>query len=168
MQNHLDSIYISTNEANKLISDNCNDFKFSTICINARSIVNPNNFSKVEAFVSALNHTLHIIAINETWERPGKSGQYQNLKDYNFVSNPRKLSKGGGVGLYIKKDVVFSVVSELTIMNEQIFESLFIVVHFETKSIICGTIYKSPKIDALSVSEFFDDLKFVLSELKKI
>ena len=71
--------------------------------------------------------------------------------------------------MYIKKDVVFSVVSELTIMNEQIFESLFIVVHFETKSIICGrpTICRPPKIDALSVSNFFDDLKFVLSELKK-
>ena len=68
----------------------------------------------------------------------------------------------------IKKDVVFSVIPELTIMNEQIFESLFIAVHFETKSIICGTIYRSPKIDALSVSKFFDDLKFVLSELKKI
>ena len=46
-------------------------------------------------------------------------------------------------------------------------ESLFIVVHFETKSIICGTIYRPPKIDAPSVSKFFDDLKFVLSELKK-
>ena len=146
MQNHLDSIYISTNEANKLKSDNCNDFKFSTICINARSIVNPNNFSKVEAFVSALNHTSHIIAINETSEGPGKSGQYQHLKNYNFVSNPRKISKGGGEGMYIKKDVVFSVVPELTIMNEQIFESLFIVVHFETKSIICGTIYRPQKL----------------------
>ena len=51
--------------------------------------------------------------------------------------------------------------------SKNFFESLFIAVHLEIKSIICGTIYRPPKIDALSVSKFFDDLKFVPSELKK-
>ena len=67
-----------------------------------RSLINPNNFTKFECLISALDSSPHIIAVNEIWEKPNSTGQYKNF-NYIYLSNPRKNNKGGGVALYIKK-----------------------------------------------------------------
>ena len=54
-------------------------------------------------FDTVLDFSPHIIAVNKTWEKPNSTEQYKNLKNYIYLSNPRKNNKGGGVALYIKK-----------------------------------------------------------------
>ena len=104
--------------------------------------MNPHNFSKFESLISGLDFQPHIIAVNETWGKPHPTGQFKNLQGYIYVSNPRVISRGGGVGMYMKKNIIFSPCPKLSIMHEKMFESLFINVHFEGRSLTCGTIYR--------------------------
>ena len=103
--NMIKEVYISAKEVNEFlenpgenINNNC---RSSTLCINARSIVNPTNFSKMKGLIASLDHKPDVIGINETWEQPNSFGQYKCLPGYTFVSNGRMLQKGG-VGLYVK------------------------------------------------------------------
>ena len=95
----------------------CNSFLI--ICVNIRSLSNPLNFSKLESFVYNLNPKPDIIAVTETWIQNNSPGPYCYLENYNFISNSRKITKGGGVGLYIKNCYKFDLIDELTIMNEK-------------------------------------------------
>ena len=133
-----------------------------------RSLINPNNFTKFECLISALDSSPHIIAVNETWEKPNSTGQYKNLKNYVYLSNPRKNNKGGRVALYmyIKKNLIFDIRSDLNIMDEKIFGSIFIDIYFDNKVVTCGTIYRSPKKDIKSLKKFFEYLNFVFNKLK--
>ena len=119
----LNDSYYTTHEVNQLLNNESK--KFFTMCINTRSLVNPHNFSKLECLISELEIKPDIIAINETWEKPNSSGQYKNLNGYNFISNPRLKSKGGGVGMYIKNTLIFTINSELSI-TKKIFLSLYL------------------------------------------
>ena len=77
----------------------------------------------------------------------------------------------GGVGMYIKQGMKYNKNSELSIMKEGMFESIFIDLHFKNKVVSCGTIYRDPKQDKQSVSEFLTTLKLLLetiSNTKKI
>ena len=108
-----------------------------------------------------------IQTINETWEKHDLFGEYRNLSGYTYISNPRLKSKGGGVGLYIKDKLVFSLNSDLTIMNEKYFESIFITIQFKNKSIICEIIYRSPRNDKLSFDIFNNYLLQTLNAINK-
>ena len=61
-----------------------------------------------------------------------------------FVSNSRKSHREGGVCVYIKNIHNFSVVEELTITNEKIFESIFIKIDIQNIDILCRHMYRSP------------------------
>ena len=52
-------------------------------------------------------------------------------------------------------------------MNEKIFESIFIDIHFENKVVTCGTIYRSPNKDMKFLNKFFQHLNQILKKLKK-
>ena len=123
---HFQEQYLEIQSTKSLIFNKkiCNSFLI--ICVNIRSLSNPLNFSKLESFVHNLNPKPDIIAVAETWIQNNSSGPYCNLENYNFISNSRKVAKGGGVGLYIKNCHKFNLIDELTIMNEKIFESIFI------------------------------------------
>ena len=75
--------------------------------------------------------------------------------------------KGGGVGLYIKDSLNFHVCNDLTLMNEQIFESIFINIQFMNKEITCGTIYRSPQTNQEAATQFFNHLENTLKILNK-
>ena len=81
-----------------------------------------------------------------------------------FVSNSRKSHRGGGVGVYIKNIHNFSVVEELTIMNEKIFESIFIKIDIQNIDVLCENIYKSPSNNIHSNEVFINTLHNCLEE----
>ena len=59
----------------------------------------------------------------------------------------------------------YSLRNDLTLMNEGIFESLFIDIQFGNDKITCGTIYRAPKQDRFSNNQFIVQLKNALSTL---
>ena len=108
--NQMDS-YFSVQQANALLNSKySNEDSFSTICVNVRSLMNPHNFSKFESFISGLDFQPHLIAVNETWEKPHTISQHKNLNEYGYISNPRVVSRGGGDGMYIKQNLIFAPV----------------------------------------------------------
>ena len=135
---------------------NCKSFLI--ICVNIRSLSNPLNFSKLESFVYNLNPKPDIIAVTETWIQNNSPGPYCYLENYNFISNSRKITKGGGVGLYIKNCYKFNLIDELTIMNEKIFESIFIKIQLHNENLFCGNIYRSPSNDSRLNESFLNNL----------
>ena len=48
------------------------------------------------------------------------------------------------VAAYIRNNLKFSIISDLTMMEEQIFESFFINLHLENEILVVGTIYRTP------------------------
>ena len=158
--------YLTTNKAASLLSSFAEN-SFSSLCINIRSLINPTNFTKFESLISALEFKPHIIAVNETWEKPNTVGQHQNLNNYIYFSNPRQKFKGGGVSMYIKNNLIFDLCPDLCIMEEKIFESFFIDIHLENKTVTCGTIYRSPNKKMKCINEFFNFLQTVLNKIKK-
>ena len=74
--------------------------------------------------------------------------------------------KGGGIAFYIKNNLQFTVIDELSIMNEKVFESIFVKIELKHDTITCGTIYKSPMTDSTSNQQFISNLSCGLSHLK--
>ena len=167
VQNNQIDTYFSVQQANALLhSRYSNEDSFSTICVNVRSLINPHNFSKFESLISGLDFQ-HLIAVNETWEKPHTIGQHKNLNGYVYISNPRVVSRGGGVGMYIKQNLIFAPCPELSLMHEKSFEYLFVTIQFEGRRLICGTVYRPPRSDNLRLTCFFQNLNMVLTEISK-
>ena len=142
--------------------------KFSSVAVNIRSLSNPKKLGKLKLFVKALSLQPSIIAINETHLRDNESGPHSNiLSDYHFISNCRKSHSGGGVGFYINDALNYKIRDDLTIMDDKMFESLFIEIKCAEKTIIYGTIYRSPKTDSDSINVFLNYLKSCLAILNK-
>ena len=137
--------------------------QFLGMSVDMRSLVNTANLTKLEALIFSLPRKLDIIAITETWVTPLNSGPYNKLDNYILVQNPRKNLEGGGVALYIKNNLQFTVIDELSIMNEKVLESIFVKIELKQDTITCATIYRSPMTDSTSNQQFISNLSSVLS-----
>ena len=72
-------------------------------------------------------------------------GTISNCPNVNMDQICREKYIQGGVGLYIADFIDFTPRIELTVMDETIFESIFVDVHISSsRSITIGTIYRSP------------------------
>ena len=144
-----------------------NSFKntFTVLALNIRSIANALNFSKLEALIVSLQCKPDVILVCETWIKPLHSKPYRNLDGYNFVSNCRKISSRGGIAFFIKNGLQFDTIDELFVMNEKIFESLFINVKVRKATVVCGVIYRSPSDDLKAHQEFRFQLTECLEKL---
>jgi len=91
-------------------------------------------------------------------------GIHINLVDYTFISNSRLKCRGGGVGMYINNLLSFTVRDDLNIMDEKIFESLFIEVEYNKCTIICGVIYRAPINDSKNHKLFIKHLTEILNK----
>ena len=139
-----------------------------TMCVNVWSL-NMEHFTALDALIHSLPIKPKVIAINETWLTSDDDGPHNNLPGYTFKSNCRKKFTriaGGGVGLYIKNDVKFSLRDDLTVMDEKIFESIFIDLYYGNKTVTVGTIYRRPDTLIDSNNKFFSHLIPMLKKLK--
>ena len=162
--------YVTSSKAHtNLLNDinNSSDNNFTAISLNIRSLNNYKNLAKLEGLLSSLAFKPSLIAVTETWLKPNQSGPHTNLQDYIFISNPRSKFRGGGVGFYIKNDVVYSRRTDLEIMNEKVFEAIFVDIMFKNKTITCGNIYHSPSKDANAQSLFQSILENTLHKISK-
>ncbi|KAJ8048890.1 hypothetical protein HOLleu_01392 [Holothuria leucospilota] len=96
-----------------------------------------------------LNLSFDLIGITETWlKRDSCSGLFW-IPGYNFVHTPRTIRIGGGVGNYVKSTLKFEILSELSIFEEGLFESIFIQVKNSSTlgNYIAGVIYCPTGVD---------------------
>ena len=74
-----------------------------------------------------------------------KQGKLSTIDDYNYVNANRTHKKGGGVGIYVTKNLQFKTRDDLTTTQKEIAESIFIELMTQIwKNIIIGVIYRPP------------------------
>ena len=97
-----------------------------------------------------------IILLQEIWKL--HDAVHFDLAGYTFIHKTRTSSQGGGVGIYIKNNIQFSVLEHYSIFIDHIYESLFIELFIsKKKKIIIGNVYR-PSVNhpVLSNSEQFN------------
>ena len=151
---HHSEDYYETSELKSSLLNKSSKNQFIALAVNIRSIANINNFTKLEALVFSLHIKPDVIAVTETWIKPLHSGPFQNLLGYKLISNCRQKYIGGGVAFYVKDNIEYTICDDLTIMNEKIFESVFLNIKNKNDVITCGAIYRSPLNDAESNQTF--------------
>ena len=108
-----------------------------------------------------------IICLQEIWQIVNSSAF--SLDDYNPIEYKLRSNstQGGGVGIYIKKNIKYNILRDKSIFIDRIFESLFIEVWIhKNKKIIIGNIYR-PSVNhpTLSSSEQFVQFIELLTNL---
>ena len=123
------SQYINTSNIHDIAINHNFTNQFLGMSVNMRSFVNTANFTKLKALMFSLPRKPDIIAITEMCVIPLNSGPYNNSDNYILARNRRQNSKGGGMAFYIKNNLQFIVIDELSFMNEKIYELNMILWH---------------------------------------
>ena len=158
--------YIPSNKIPKLLSNQNTKTSFTALSLNVQLLNNIHNFLKLESFLHSINVQPSILAITETWLKKNQTSPHTNLCNYTFVSNSRSQSRGEGVGLYVNCSLNFTMRSDLTIMHEKNFVSLFIEIESSNSTMICGVIYRPPSKNSKSHALFFEHLINIIKSIK--
>ena len=133
----------------------------SCIHVNTRSLCR--NFDALSLFLSSLSVQTKVVGITETWLSDNSPVSLCNIHGYEFVGNNRKSKRGGGVGLYVHKDISFNRRCDLDI-NTDFLESIFVeITNYSTSMLIC-VMYRPPD---QSVNEFCESLNNILDVVKR-
>lgn len=130
---------------------------------NIRSL--PKHDDQLTSYLRCLTVEFNIIGLSETWLSNENAGVY-GIDNYQHIYNCRQTRRGGGVSLYIKNGIEFSVLDNLN-RSTDIYECLFIEIkksEFNTNhDIIIGVIYSPPN---RNVQQFNECLLEILNDIK--
>mgnify|MGYP002804047169 FL=1 len=119
-----------------------NDNIFSITHLNIRSL--NNKLNSLKKLLNSLNLPFQIIGLTETWLNDTNDDSFK-LDNYDFVNANRTSRNGGGVGIYITKDMNFKLRRDLNTNDENIMESTFVeIITPNKKNIVIGVIYRPP------------------------
>ena len=79
----------------------------------------------MKQLLNSLYLPFQIIGLTETWLNDTNDDIFE-LDNYDFVNANRTSRNGGGVGIYIIKDMNFKLRRDLNINDENIMESTFV------------------------------------------
>jgi endonuclease/exonuclease/phosphatase family metal-dependent hydrolase len=168
---NISSIYTTEYEFIKLknVKNQASVMSFNIQSISAKF----NEFFNFVALLQSINCAPDVICLQELWQFPNDVNF--SLPGYHsLVYELRKGGvQGGGVGIYIKDVYNFSVLNNLSVFHDRLFESIFCEVSLNpNKKFIVGSIYRPTKtIYNLSPSEqfqqFCDILLNINNEIQK-
>ena len=161
--NITDSQYYDSENFNLYFKDNCNK-TFSSIHFNVRSL--PKHIDQLTNFICGLNLKFDVIGISETWMK--ENSPVVQIPNYSFLCKGRQSKAGGGVGLYVKSDLDFTIRDDLSI-DQAVCDSLFVEIRQKHgKNIIIGVFYRAPNLDSQNFLTAFDSILDRLSKEKKM
>ena len=130
--------------------------------MNIRSI--RKNLGSFEITLENLQHKFSLIGITETWLKDDDCDLYA-IQCYNVVEKHRQTRSGGGVAIFIKDNIGYTVRSDPSTFNEHI-ESVFIEINNEeltiNRNIVIRVIYRTPNTN---IKDFNAQIASVLEEL---
>uniref|UniRef100_A0A8D9AWN4 Endonuclease/exonuclease/phosphatase domain-containing protein n=1 Tax=Cacopsylla melanoneura TaxID=428564 RepID=A0A8D9AWN4_9HEMI len=103
------------------------------------------------------NRTFHAILVSETWLKPSLPDVVVSIPGYNLVRNDRLHSGAGGVGIYLRDGIDFSVLICSDGNAARKIEYLLVEVRYCNKKLILGVVYRPPEI------VYSEDLESLLS-----
>ena len=150
-----DKCHYYTQENFRDLNHGINDHKpFSMLHFIIRSIRNKHD--ELFIFPNSLNLSFSVIGLSEAWFTD-KCPQVYDIPTHNFITKNRKTKTGGGVAIYITKDMIFKTTDDLTMFHDEIFESISIELQLDDKDkILIGVIYRPPNN---KINEFTDELE---------
>jgi hypothetical protein len=137
--NKISCNYYSPNELRGEIAEMTNQNQFSILHLNIRSIAN--KFDYFKELLNSLDTTFKVIGLTETWLNDYNDDSFK-LPKYEYIGSNRTNKKGGGVGIYVSKQLQYNIRKDLKTDIEDIIETIFIEISiFTGKNIIVGVIY---------------------------
>jgi hypothetical protein len=118
----------------------CSSKKFSLLSLNIQSL--PAKFAEFLEFITDCNihnNAPDVICLQEIWNVV--DANLFPLPGYHpFICKTRSKSTGGGVGIYVRTELAFKILPEISIFLEKTFESLFLEITLQDKQkIIIGS-----------------------------
>ena len=90
-----------------------------------------------------------------------KNMSIYNIQNYNVFHNSR-ISRGGGVSIYIRSRYIACRLSEMCIMHQSI-ETVFVKVSINSRDFVIGCIYRPPKSDCNLFYSKIEDLLYCVA-----
>ena len=139
--------------------------KFSILHLNCQSLIP--KLAEIREMLLYLPVT--VLGVSETWVNTSNEDTV-NIPGYNFVHKSRVGTSRGGVGLFIRDDLKFNIVDNLTKNTvHKSYEGLFVKLSLPISSCIVGVIYRPPGQPILDFNlEIEDLLSNTLSQTKDI
>ena len=113
----------------------------------------------------SLKHSFTVIAISETWISGDPVIPF-HLPGYTFLHSDRLSGRGGGVGLFIKTDILFHVRIDISIKSDSrdgVCEYLFVNLNDNNSKYTVGVIYRKPGSNVDEFIEFYTEALCTLS-----
>ncbi len=145
--------YYSETDFNKCI-DMQN--KISLIHFNCRSLYA--NYDSIMHCLDQFNSPFNIIAMSETWLKSNKGIDFA-IKGYEMFYTNRECKNGGGVALYIDKNIDCKVIENMSVAVEDVCESITVEICMgKQKNIIVSCIYRAPGANIEVFKEWMEKL----------
>ena len=132
--------------------------------INIRSM--KANLTSFEICLQNLEFQFSVIGITETWLSDSNSDLY-TIDGYNFIETHRTERSGGGVGIFLRSNILYQRRPDIT-LNNGLSEYIFIEIDKDlfnkNRNIIIGVIYRPPNTD---LELFNDDINELLDNLER-
>ena len=139
----------------KIYTTNCLNF----IHINIRSLIK--NRDHLHRIICNLPIQPDVIFVTETKLNSKSNINFTNLNNYKFI-HKNSLSCAGGVGIYLKEDLRFTIRQDIELFNRDI-ESLWVKIFIsKIQTITVGVIYNHP---SSKLTEFSNSFKEILIKL---
>ena len=121
--NKIQCDYFLPEDFKKRIENEGIDEKFALLHLNIRSI--SNKFDSLNNLIEALKIPFQVIGLNETWLNENNLNCF-SMNNYEYFGTNRVDKRGGGVGLYVSKQLECKIWNDLTTNIEDIIETKFI------------------------------------------
>jgi hypothetical protein len=146
-----------------------NKFKNSTLPIvfnlNVQSLLSKH--LKLKTFILDLisNHVnIKVICLQEIWQIPFTD--LVSIPGFSFVYKQRSKNRGGGVGFFIKSDLKYKILTDLSPFIEMKFESLSIEIIINNKKCVMCNFYRPPSpIQNLTTNEQLAEFTDIVDNL---
>jgi hypothetical protein len=152
-----------TNETD-FISANSNCTTPYVMSVNIQSLVSKfTDFSSLIYELAKNNCAPIIICIQEIWQIP--CDDFISLKGYQplIYKCRNNNTQGGGVGIYVRNNVSYSLNKPLSVFVDRIFESIFIDVVISGKKFTVGSLYRPGNHPTLTQNEQFNEFTDIFS-----
>ena len=149
---------------------NANKENTSYFHLNCRGLASHwDNFTSLVHELNSHNFSFDFIGISETFKTDNNNLELVGY--HNFLSKNRQDSNRGGVGIYIKETIQYTVREDLSIFIPHIFESVFIEIEVKHgKNEIVGVIYRPNTFPLADINVFttcFLDLLDIINRENK-
>lgn len=152
--NRIDCRYYDVSNFNNKINTTQLHKSLSVLTVNVNSI--SANFNYLLAFLEKIKINFSIICITEIWLSKDTDIGF-NLPGYNSHA-VYNSTRRGGIKIYIKNNLSFSILKNLTLLND-FFQSVFIRIPLPNKKpLVFGGIYRSPSASKLEFNNSFSNL----------